>query len=565
MRKLSLSEFQRLAEARGGRCLSTEYINNNTHLEWECSEGHRWKATPKKIKTGQWCPHCSGHIKLTIEDVQRLAEARGGRCLSTEYVNNNTHLEWECSEGHKWKAAPSKVKNDKTWCPKCSGNEKLFIEDMYRLAKDRNGQCLSKEYINNSSQLEWKCKEGHIWKASGYSVKNLGSWCPYCSNKGNIREEICRYIFEKIFSVSFKRYKPSWLLNDRGNRMELDGFNEKIKVAFEHHGEQHYKLGFFINSQGELNQRKKDDKKKRQLCKSQGVTLFEIPFDQNLDELPKFIKNKIFNERKELVVANFTPSLNYQEIYFAQSKIKELQNFAKKKGGELLSNLYLGTDTHLNWRCSKGHKWSATPSKIVNLKTWCPFCAGQRLTINDCKKVAKERGGECLSNHYVNHSKYLKWKCKKGHIWEAPFNNVKNSKTWCPECGGSKKLEIRELQKIAEDRGGKCLSKEYINNKTFLEWECSQGNKWHANPNNIKNTSTWCPYCAGKKINIEDMKSLANKRGGKCLSNEYINQYVKLEWECSKFHRWFAKPKYIKSGTWCPKCANQVRSKINNS
>ena len=44
--------------------------------------------------------------KFTIKDTQGIAEARGGKCLSTEYVNSNTHLEWECSEGHHWETTP---------------------------------------------------------------------------------------------------------------------------------------------------------------------------------------------------------------------------------------------------------------------------------------------------------------------------------------------------------------------------------------------------------------------------------------------------------------------------
>jgi hypothetical protein len=44
--------------------------------------------------------------KFTIKDMQGIAEARGGKCLSTEYVNSNTHLEWECSEGHHWETTP---------------------------------------------------------------------------------------------------------------------------------------------------------------------------------------------------------------------------------------------------------------------------------------------------------------------------------------------------------------------------------------------------------------------------------------------------------------------------
>lgn len=40
----------------------------------------------------------------TLEEMRALAAARGGRCLSTEYVNTSTHLLWECANGHQWKA-----------------------------------------------------------------------------------------------------------------------------------------------------------------------------------------------------------------------------------------------------------------------------------------------------------------------------------------------------------------------------------------------------------------------------------------------------------------------------
>ena len=58
--------------------------------------------------------------KLTIEDMQEIAKARGGICLSTEYVNNKTKLEWQFSRGHIWKQRPDMIKNDNNWCPICS-------------------------------------------------------------------------------------------------------------------------------------------------------------------------------------------------------------------------------------------------------------------------------------------------------------------------------------------------------------------------------------------------------------------------------------------------------------
>ena len=106
---------------RKGKCLSTDYINIHKKLKWECEKGHVWSASANSIRRGSWCPTCSGNKKLTLFDLQKIAKDRGGKCLSTNYINSKTHLEWECSRGHQWFAAPQKIKSG-TWCPYCSIN-----------------------------------------------------------------------------------------------------------------------------------------------------------------------------------------------------------------------------------------------------------------------------------------------------------------------------------------------------------------------------------------------------------------------------------------------------------
>ena len=184
-----LKEMQDLAKYRGGKCLSIKYINSKTKLRWQFKEGHRWEATPGNIKRGQWCPNCYGNIKLTIEDMQKLAEKRGGACLSTVYKNNKTKLKWMCSEGHRWEARPDLVKNTGSWCPDCAGNIKKTIGDMQKLAKRRGGKCLSKKYVNVFTKLTWQCSEGHRWEAVPHSIER-DHWCPYCAGvaKLNIKE-----------------------------------------------------------------------------------------------------------------------------------------------------------------------------------------------------------------------------------------------------------------------------------------------------------------------------------------------------------------------------------------
>ena len=75
----------------------------------------------------------------------------------------------------------------------------------------------------------------------------------------------------------------------------------------------------------------------------------------------------------------------------------------------------------------------------------------RRLTIQEMRLIAKERGGKCLSDTYKGGNIKLRWKCSEGHIWEAIPLRIKHSKTWCPVCGKPKKLTIEEMHKSATE------------------------------------------------------------------------------------------------------------------
>lgn len=64
---------------------------------------------------------------------------------------------------------------------------------------------------------------------------------------------------------------------------------------------------------------------------------------------------------------------------------------------------------------------------------------GKKLTIEEMQRIARERGGECLSNEYVNYNTNLKWKCKKGHEWEATPSNIKHLSRWCSICAKNRR------------------------------------------------------------------------------------------------------------------------------
>jgi|SRR3989344_8398456 len=115
------------------------------------------------------------------------------------------------------------------------------------------------------------------------------------------------------------------------------------------------------------------------------------------------------------------------------------------------------------------------------------------------------------------------------------------------------------MQELANSRHGKCLSTNYKNNKIKLEWQCSKGHIWNAVTGDIKD-GHWCPYCGGSaKKSIQDCKRIAAEKGGQCLSNEYTNNKTMLKWKCEKSHIWESSAHNIVAGHWCHKCAIEKR------
>lgn len=185
----------------------------------------------------------------------------------------------------------------------------------------------------------------------------------------------------------------------------------------------------------------------------------------------------------------------------------------------------------------------------------------------ECKNLAIKKGGLCLSDECKSCTTKMLWQCAEGHQWKATWQNIKNNNSWCPKCfhtniGKSKRKNIEELQNFAKLKNGRLISNDYINGKTNLIWMCEKQHQWNAKWDNIKN-GTWCPYCNNNaKPEYVELKIFANNKGGKLISDIYVNSYSNLIWECKYNHRWEATWHNVKAGNWCPKCASFKTEKI---
>jgi hypothetical protein len=111
------------------------------------------------------------------------------------------------------------------------------------------------------------------------------------------REEMCREILERHFNKPFPRVRPDFLKNPYTLRnLELDCYNDELKIALEYCGYQHYNYpNPFHKSKEEFEKLKERDKYKINTCKRLGIKLIIVPYWISDSELKDYILSQIYN------------------------------------------------------------------------------------------------------------------------------------------------------------------------------------------------------------------------------------------------------------------------------
>lgn len=119
---------------------------------------------------------------------------------------------------------------------------------------------------------------------------------PPPENKTESRGEIeCRRYLETTFQVPFSKARPDFLKNPiTGNNLELDCFNEALKLGVEYNGQQHYSYTSFFhrNVDASTNQKYRDELKRR-MCHENGINLIEVPYTIKLNDIGPFLQLKL--------------------------------------------------------------------------------------------------------------------------------------------------------------------------------------------------------------------------------------------------------------------------------
>ena len=104
-----------IAEQNEGQCLSETCESETFPLLFKCKLGHIWK-TNEVLINGSWCSKC----KNLLDRAKNYAACFEGSCTTSIC---QILLDFECKNGHKWKADLSRYMYQK-WCKQCMADER---------------------------------------------------------------------------------------------------------------------------------------------------------------------------------------------------------------------------------------------------------------------------------------------------------------------------------------------------------------------------------------------------------------------------------------------------------
>jgi len=453
-------------------------------MKWQCAKGHVWEATLSNVHNNKsWCPHCARKSPRTIGDANKLAQERGGKCLSKSMKNIDDKLEWKCERGHIWSVSFKKVYNG-TWCRYCYYfSMRVNISDAQQLAFSNQGRCMSRSVQDSRDILEWMCSEGHIWNTS-FNIIQRGHWCPHCA--GNIRKSI-----QDMQNIA-QTLGGECLSHEYVSRYD----NLSWKCSFGHSFEE---------------------------------------------------------SSHNILQGSWCPSCRRRNI--EKQFLDEATCLAQKQKGNCVSKAWISSKEPLVWLCCNGHAFQATLQNVRN-GYWCGTCRRndtEKHHLDQATSLARTNNGVCLSDICSSVTQKLVWVCSNNHQFEASLQKIHKG-YWCPICPLQERMN--EARLAAKKCGGEIVTSTCSSIQKPLIWSCSNGHEFRASIFKIR-TGYWCPTCRRQEYQKEkftDAKSFASQRGGFCLSKEYISSTKHLLWQCSKGHQWRSSYSNIRSGSWCPVC-----------
>ena len=96
-------------------------------------------------------------------------------------------------------------------------------------------------------------------------------------------------------------------------------------------------------------------------------------------------------------------------------------------------------------------------------------------TLDDAIALGNANGADCVSSEYIGSGEPLDWVCQNcAYRWPQSYTDFRNyvkERKACAKCGDRLKRTKKDMETIAESRGGRFLSTSFSTLRTEYLWE----------------------------------------------------------------------------------------------
>jgi len=426
-------------------------VNAGTHkkMPWRCSKGHEWEAVVKSRASGASCPFCSNTLVLSgFNDLATTHPELTSEALfdaTSVIAGSHRKLPWRCAKGHEWEAVVgSRV--DGAGCPVCAGKRVWpGLNDLATLHPDVAAEAMfdpSTVTASSGRKMPWRCNAGHEWEAPVSNRTAQGQGCPYCANRRVLigfndlatthPELVAAAMFDATAVTFGSKKRVRWKCPQRhewdapvawrassgegcpvcAGKVVIPGVNDLASQHPELISEALFDASTVTSG---------SNRKTWWRCKQRHEWVASVksrvagrgcPFCSNKQVLPGF--NDLATTHPELAL----------EALFDPTRFS------------------YGSSKHLEWRCAKGHEWTAAPLSRASKGNGCPFCSNKQVLpgFNDLDTRYPQIAAEALFDPTTvtsgSHSK-KPWRCSEGHEWVAMVKSRTMRGTGCPSCAAT--------------------------------------------------------------------------------------------------------------------------------
>jgi len=259
------------------------------------------------------------------------------------------------------------------------------VSRYHELAKTYNGKLISKGKTTNHDST-WKCEVGHTFYRTYSSILNGDSFCNLCT--AGFQEMLAKAIVERLFGRPFAKIRIAGSKSVGGKTLEVDLYNEDLRLAVEMNGFQHYQPVDFTGKGKETAERnfaiqQENDRRRAAACEDAGITLVVVrelgdvtPVGVFRQMLAETCQSKGMHIPDSFWTANIDslkpPTRNAEYWKRAVAQAAEWGLHPEK------NEFTLSTDRHW-WICVKGCRVPMRPFDIVQKRVaGCPECYKRR-------------------------------------------------------------------------------------------------------------------------------------------------------------------------------------------